>query len=137
MHNFNDAVKDGLLDAVFSGLDVPTVKQTGIEEIRKNDGVSAEAVQLLYLYNRCCPRGSAGWSRDLFDEICALSGQKYTIDGITPEQHADYSAKYHEMTKVLGLNLAPPEAVPIAKKPDPATARMWHTLKDTGALPRK
>lgn len=137
MRNFDDAVKAGLLDTVITGFDVPTMAQMGIEEVRSNEGISAEAVRLFYLYNSFYPMGHPERKPPLVKAIRELPGEKYKIAGITPEEHADYTEKYPEMTSELGLKLAPPEEVPIAAEADAVAARMRQVINQIGAARRK
>ena len=117
MH-FQDVIQMGLTNALLRGLDVPPLLAMGIQEVRRNDGISAPAVELMYLYNHLIPLGDPRRDDDLIEAIRALPGQKYEIAGISAEEHADYAQKYPEMTGDLGLTIASPEEVPISEAPD-------------------
>lgn len=76
--------------------------------------------RVMFLYNRYFPRRNPKRRNEMIEEICALPGEKYKPHGISAEDHADYSAKYPEITGKLGLRIAKPEDIPIAEDPDPS-----------------
>lgn len=117
--NFDSALNTGITDALL-GPDMPSTADLGInEEPAANAGISAEAVRLYFLYNRLVRQGRVKRSKEIEDMIRAVPGEKYRIKGVTEEEQAEYATLYQEMTETIGLNLMPPDQLPIADVPDP------------------
>lgn len=120
---FEDAVKQGLCNSLLREYDLPDFDQMGLDETHENESLSDQAVRAMYLYNLRNPIGS-GRRRPLeIEQLCALPGQKYQIDGLRPHEIRDYAAKRTEVEAKLGFRLIPPEDIPVAPQMDAESAR--------------
>lgn len=116
---FEEAVNVGICDSFLTAFDLPTLASQGVSELHSNEAISANAVQAMYLYNRLFPRGSGQRSPKIVEQLQNLEGPKYVLSGISKNQIRDYTKKRAEVSKKLGLLLAPAEDFAVCDNPDP------------------
>ncbi|SNT17269.1 hypothetical protein [Tropicimonas sediminicola] len=126
---FEDAIVDGICNSFLARLDCPTLASLGLEEIRANEGISANAVRALYAYNRLFPFGSADRPEALMQRLIGLEGPKYQIAGFRPEEIARYAEARAEVLEKLGLSLQDPAELPVSESLDPQADAMAELLE--------
>lgn len=130
---FEDAAKQGLCNSLLREFDLPDFDQMGLDETHENESLSDQAVRAMYLYNLQNPLGSGRRRPHEIEQLCALPGQKYRIDGLRPHEIRDYAVKRSEVEAKLGFRLIPPQDIPVARQIDAENARQiapYLSIKD-------
>ncbi|MFD0980895.1 hypothetical protein [Tropicimonas aquimaris] len=125
---FEDAIVDGICNSFLKQLGCPTLASLGLEEIRANEGISANAVRALYAYNRLFPFGSADRPEALMQRLIGLEGPKYQVAGFRPEDISRYAEARREVLEKLGLKLQDPAELPESESLDPQADAMAELL---------
>lgn len=126
---FEDAIVGGICNSFLDRLGCQTLASLGLEEIRANEGISANAVRAMYAYNRLFPFGSPDRPDALMQRLIGLEGPKYQVAGFRPEEIARYGARRAEVLERLGLRLQEPDALPVSDSLDPQADAMAEMLE--------
>src|SRR5690625_504853 len=104
---FEDAIREGVTDSLLRVAGLPSLTQMGIKEERRNDGISADAVECFYQLNHVAPRGTAHRNKRLCRFLRKVPGGKYKAPALSNAEVEDYNKKVAALETLLATELYP------------------------------
>ena len=102
--DFEAAIESGLTNSLLNCGDLPSLDSMGMEEIRRNESISQQAVECFFTLNKIKPLPQHPRNKRLQAILESIPGAPYTRPGLTPEQAADYNQKIQQLAKLAGRN---------------------------------
>ncbi|MFP1679187.1 hypothetical protein ACLD02_10835 [Alloalcanivorax sp. C16-2] len=104
---FEDALQTGLTDTLLALAGLPGLAALGMEEMRFNESISAEAVECFYCLNRIAPVGKAGRNEHLVGLLMSMPGSKYRAAALSQAEVEDHNRKMNRLRARYHLDLYP------------------------------